>query len=190
MRVRMAILTARRQVDLREIVLRAKPIEMLVISPKGTVPVLQLHDGKVLEQSLDIMHWALPHTSLSTWQEGRIACNDTQFKAALDRYKYAERHPEFPASHYFEQGLSFLQSLDGCLVGQSALQGGELGFCDWAILPFVRQFAGVDPQSFRDHAPVAVQRWLGEWIQSPAFAVIMHKYPAWQSGDVRVHAWP
>ena len=179
MRARLAIMAARKPVELREVVLRNKPQEMLDISPKGTVPVLQLADGSVIEQSLDIMFWALGDT-LSEPQRGLIEENDTSFKAALDRYKYADRYPEFEQTHYREQGMQFLALLEQRL--DPYLNGAQMGFTDWAIAPFVRQFAGVDRDWF---AGIPLQRtrdWLAEFTDSELFAAVMQKYDPWVSG--------
>ncbi len=155
---------------------------MLAISPKGTVPVLHLPDGRVLDESLDIMRWALALSDPEHWlpsstafADARIAENDTSFKQALDRYKYAPRFPEHPAEYYRDQACEFIEKLENKL-GQSAhLQGGARGFTDAAIFPFVRQFAGVESNWFAQSRYREVNRWLSAWLDSPLFARVMQK---------------
>lgn len=177
MRARLAIAANGRQVKLREVVLRDKPAEMLAISPKGTVPVLQLEDGTVIEQSLEIMQWAYGSPLTSPLVER----NDGEFKGALDRYKYFERHPEHPQSHSRAQGEVFLASLEESL--HPNLSGDEMGFTDFAIVPFVRQFAGVDEEWFAAAPYPKVRNWLRRFVASELYATVMLKYPQWKQGD-------
>jgi glutathione S-transferase len=188
MRARMALWCAEIAVDLREISLRDKPPEMLAISPKGTVPVLHCFDGQVIEQSLDIMHWALQQHDPQGWlrweegseafarQESLILCNDTTFKYWLDRYKYAERYPEFDLAYYRQQALSCqLEGLEQRL-SQSAFLGGEMAdLSDVALFPFVRQFAAVDANWFEASPYPATRQWLRGWVESELFKKIMAK---------------
>ena len=188
MRARMALWCAEIAVDLREISLRDKPPEMLAISPKGTVPVLHCADGQVIEQSLDIMRWALQQHDPQGWlrweegseafaqQESLILCNDTTFKYWLDRYKYAERYPEFDLAYYRQQALSCqLEGLEQRL-SQSAFLGGEMAdLSDVALFPFVRQFAAVDANWFEASPYPATRQWLRGWVESELFKKIMAK---------------
>ncbi|WP_373332460.1 glutathione S-transferase [Thiopseudomonas alkaliphila] len=191
MRARLGILFAGLQVELREIVLRNKPAQMLAISPKGTVPVLQLPDGQVIDESLDIMRWALqlqdPQQLLdeSTLTQGYalIEQNDQQFKHWLDRYKYADRYPEMTQLEYRLQGEVFLQQLEQLLLNQSFLLGDKISLADIGIMPFIRQFAHVDRQIFAELPYPNLQRWLNAWLQHPLFLQVMHKYQPWQEGD-------
>lgn len=188
MRARMALWCAEIAVELREISLRDKPPEMLAISPKGTVPVLHCVDGQVIEQSLDIMRWALQQYDPQGWlrweedseafarQESLILCNDTTFKYWLDRYKYAERYPEFDQAYYRQQALSCqLEGLEQRL-SQSAFLGGEMAdLSDVALFPFVRQFAAVDAGWFEASPYPATRQWLRGWVESDLFKKIMAK---------------
>ncbi|MDM1706837.1 glutathione S-transferase [Thiopseudomonas alkaliphila] len=191
MRARLGILFAGSQVELREIVLRNKPAQMLAISPKGTVPVLQLSDGQVIDESLDIMRWALqqqdPQQLLdeSTLTQGYalIEQNDRQFKHWLDRYKYADRYPEMTQLEYRLQGEVFLQQLEQLLLNQRFLLGDKISLADIGIMPFIRQFAHVDRQIFAELPYPNLQRWLNAWLQHPLFLQVMHKYQPWQEGD-------
>jgi len=172
--------------ELREIKLGAKPAAMLEASPKGTVPVLVLPGGAVIDQSIDIMRWALTQNDPEGWlvrdDPALIAANDGAFKHHLDRYKYPERHGEDPLSHR-EEGLSFLRELDGRLARAGQLSGSARGLADAAIVPFVRQFAAVDREWF-DALPLPhLQAWLGGHLGSELFAAIMVRPPVWAPGS-------
>jgi glutathione S-transferase len=191
MRARMAVMQSGMICELREVVLRNKPDAMIDLSPKGTVPVLQLPDGRVLEESLDVMRWALdlndPDGWLETYEESAelILRLDGEFKDALDRYKYFVNHPEHPQSHYREQGAQFLTLLEDRLAenGGTGLFGPRMTFADFAAIPFVRQFAFVD-KSWFDQAPYPLLHgWLNRVLESDLFLSVMPKYPAWKPGD-------
>ncbi|WP_080997012.1 glutathione S-transferase [Thiopseudomonas alkaliphila] len=194
MRARLGILFAGLQVELREIVLRNKPAQMLAISPKGTVPVLQLPDGQVIDESLDIMRWALqqqdPQQLLdeSTLTQGYalIEQNDRQFKQWLDRYKYADRYPEMTQLEYRLQGEDFLQQLEQLLLNQSFLLGDKISLADIGIMPFIRQFAHVDRQVFAELPYPNLQRWLSYWLAQPLFLQAMAKHKPWCVGDEHI----
>ncbi|MBT0960441.1 glutathione S-transferase [Denitromonas iodatirespirans] len=191
-RARLALGQAGVAVELREVVLRDKPAAMLAISPKGTVPVLQLPDGRVIDESLDIMRWALGRHDPENWltigdadtQAALIARNDIGFKPLLDRYKYAERFPEKPAAAWRDEAVAVhLADLDGRLAHAPYLFGATPALADAALFPFVRQFAGVDPAWF-DMAPLpALRRWLAGWLGSDLFAAVMKKQPPWRAAD-------
>lgn len=197
MRARLALCYAGRAVELREIVLRAKPSEMLAISPKGTVPVLQSPDGQVIEQSLEIMQWALQQHDPLGWLPtdpdqhtnmlALIAHNDGTFKTALDRYKYPNRYPEQDAMFYRSQGEQFLAQLEDRLTQQVYLCSDQISLADVAIFPFIRQFAQVDRAWFDQANYPRLQAWLAEWLDSRLFAQVMQKFAIWQSGTVGVH---
>ncbi len=182
MRARMAVLISGADYANREVVLRAKPPAMLAASPKGTVPVLVLPDGTVIDQSLDIMHWALaqhdPEAWLSRVDNGLITLFDGSFKHHLDRYKYPNRHDGDPLPHR-AAGLALLEQLADGLVGQDYLAGDQRGFTDMALFPFVRQFAATDAQWFADAAPHTVQDWLARLVGSDLFERAMVKWPQW-----------
>lgn len=189
MRARLAIAVSGVSVEYREITLRNKPQTMLTISPKGTVPVLQLVDGRVIEQSLDIMLWALSLNDPQQWLLGEqslpdtgralIDTNDGPFKFWLDRYKYADRHPEQPAEHYRQQAEEFLQSLERLLGAQEYLFGNRLSIVDMAIFPFIRQFAAVDKTWFAASEYARLQKWLDELLISDLFTDVMIKRDCW-----------
>ncbi|MDB6062161.1 MAG: glutathione S-transferase [Verrucomicrobiaceae bacterium] len=188
MRARLAITVSGVAVEWREIVLRNKPKAMLAISPKGTVPVLQLPDGLVIDESLDIMQWALgcndPQRWLPAEKESMAALeliheNDGPFKAQLDRYKYADRHPEHSTEYYRENGEIFLQKLDVLLQTQKYLMGEKVTIVDMAIFPFIRQFAAVDKLWFNASKYIHVIAWLDKLLVSDLFALVMQKRERW-----------
>lgn len=198
MRARLAIVLAELKVELREIVLKNKPAQMLAISPKGTVPVLELveTDGssrRVIEESRDILRWALeqhdPQALLDVEPasaQALIEQNDNEFKHWLDRYKYSDRYPELSQLEYRERGEVFLQLLETLLAKHRYLLGDTISSADIGIMPFVRQFAHVDQEVFYRLPYPHLQQWLRDWLQHPAFQQVMVKLPAWQEGDQAV----
>jgi len=174
MRARLAIVSAGLEVELREIELRNKPWAMLAVSPKGTVPVLVLSNGRVIEQSLEIMHWALAQSDPSGWlldpapqDTGRlIQWNDGEFKSYLDRYKYTDRYPARSQIDYRCQGELFLAELESRLNHTRFLGGDAFGLADAAIAPFIRQFAAVDSVWFSNSPYPALRRWLDKLLVS------------------------
>lgn len=198
MRARLGILFAELQVELREIVLKNKPAPMLEISPKGTVPVLELinPDGsqqQVIEESREILEWALeqhdPQGLLNTdlaSVKALIDQNDNEFKHWLDRYKYADRYPEFTQQDYRQKGEVFLQSLETLLTKNKYLLGDTISLADIGIMPFVRQFAHVDRGVFYSLPYPYLQAWLKDWLDHPKFQQVMVKFQPWQAGDEQV----
>lgn len=192
MRARMALLRAGIEFDAHEIVLRDKPAEMLARSPKGTVPVLVLPDGEVLEQSLDIMQWAFSaHDPSGEWTRAQqpenlalLSACDGPFKHHLDRTKYPERfYGADPASHRAQAVEVLLRPLDAHLQQSAQLGGDRPCATDLAIFPFVRQFAAVDPAWFEERLPLpALKAWLAGWLSHPLFTAAMAKLPI---GEVR-----
>lgn len=187
MRARMALKYAGIAVETREIALKDKPKSMLQVSPKGTVPVLVLADGAVLEESLDIMRWALQQRDNDGWLDADsqltarlIAENDGSFKQALDKYKYAIRFPEQPAESYRSQGELFLQKLEALLNQHRYLLEDRISQADIAIFPFIRQFATVDAAWFEKAPYPKLKGWLNEMVESVLFVSIMEKQPTYQ----------
>jgi glutathione S-transferase len=180
MRAQLAIAAAGMRITQIEVSSRDKPAAMRALSPKGTVPVLHLPDGTVVDESLDVMRWALAISDPQGWLHADeittlVAENDGAFKLALDRYKYAPRLPEHPASHYRDEAAHFLQKLEVRLAVWRYLQGDTPHLTDAAIFPFVRQFAGVDPAWFAVSPYRALERWLNDWLASALFAEVMKK---------------
>lgn len=183
----MAIAVSGVKVQLREVVLRDKPPELIEASAKATVPVLILPDGEVIDESLDIMHWVLRQNDPENWlaanDTGLIEQNDGPFKASLDRYKYPHRYGLEDGTEHREAGLAILSQLDAGLREHSFLSGKARGLIDIAIFPFIRQFAATD-QIWFDAQPLPnLHRWLERHLTSDLFASIMHRYTRWQAGD-------
>ncbi|WP_332726809.1 glutathione S-transferase [Pseudomonas sp. ESBL9] len=184
MRARMALRYSAVPVSIIEVSLKAKPADMLAASPKGTVPVLVCADGRVIEQSLEIMHWALSQNDPDIWLpadrpliEALIEENDTRFKGLLDRYKYAVRYPEYPMEHYRAQGAVVLQRLECLLEHTPYLTGTTLTLADVALAPFIRQFAHVDRAWFAQAPYPKLQAWLERFLASGLFTAVMAKQP-------------
>jgi len=189
---------------------------MLKVSSKGTVPVLVIDNDdapadltiersgkqnhRVLEESIDIMRWAIDENpsrdtqNANAWQatdtmstgdiDALIDRCDFEFKNQLDRYKYSDRHPEHPQHYYLEQVMPFLKQLERILAGSPYLSGSQFRFPDAAILPFIRQFSMVEPKTFNNLALPNVQRWLAQGLQSELFVSVMTKYSIWQAHSV------
>lgn len=193
MRARLALAVSGTVCALREVKLSAKPPEMLAVSPKGTVPVLVLPDGTVIDQSLDVMRWALTQSDPEGWltrdDPALIERTDGAFKHDLDRYKYPERHGS-DASVHRERGLAFLRELDARLAVQGQLCGAERGLADMAVMPFVRQFASVDAAWFAGLDLPHVQRWLAGHLESALFGAVMEKFTPWREGEAGVRFAP
>ncbi len=177
MRARLALRYAGCEVEIREVAMKNKPAELLALSPKGTVPVLDTGAG-VLEESLDIMRWALAQNDPQDWRlqadpaaaqqaETLIARNDSTFKAQVNLYKYAERYPEHTREHYRQQAEAWLAELEGLLAGRPYLLATHPSIADAALLPLMRQFAGVEPQWFAEAAIRGCGAgWRGGWLRS------------------------
>ncbi|MGC6511163.1 MAG: glutathione S-transferase [Parvibaculales bacterium] len=197
MRARMALASSGIECELREIILRNKPAHMLVLSPKGTVPVLWLTNGRVLDESLEVMQWALGQNdpeALTAYAAGEhesaaelIELNDGPFKHNLDRYKYASRYENADALEHRTACSAFVERLNGVLDGRPWLFGDKPKLVDLALLPFLRQFRIADPDWFDDQTQWPhVQAWVQAFLQSNRLAKVMRKYPIWQDGDVPV----
>ena len=191
-RARLAIAASGQIVQLREIRLRDKPAAFLATSAKGTVPVLDLRDGTVIDESRDIMMWALDANDPNGWldisqkQPDKVKTFldnvDGPFKHDLDRYKYASRYEVSAAWQHRENGAQFLAKLNRSLGSTGALSGSGLGFMDFAILPFIRQFRIADSKWFDSQPWPYLHRWLQDFLGSAAFLQVMVKYPLWQEG--------
>ena len=186
MRARMALHYAGIEVEHREITLRNKPRSMLLASPKGTVPVLCV-DGAVLDQSMDIMRWALQHSDREAWglvdsntANVWIEKNDGPFKKLLDQYKYPNRYPELNQAEVLVGAMDLmLLPMEMVLQSHSYLMGEGLTYVDVAIFPFIRQFSMVNPQEFERLQIPFVKRWLDLLIESVLFRAVMQKHPTY-----------
>ena len=186
MRARLALAISGASCELREVKLAAKPAAMLAASPKGTVPVLVLPDGPVIDESLDVMRWALARHDPEDWlardDPALIAANDGPFKHDLDRFKYPGRYGTDPLVHRCS-GAEFLKNLEGRLSASSFLCGPARGISDAAIMPFVRQFAATDPAWFDSQPLPHLKNWLASYLKSDLFKAIMIRVPPWSEGD-------
>jgi glutathione S-transferase len=184
MRARLALLVSGTTFELREVKLSAKPPAMIAASPKGTVPVLVLPDGNVIDESLDIMRWALGRHDPEHWLEGDdrdlLQSNDGAFKHHLDRYKYPHRHGSDAHAHR-AAGLALLLPLEDRLQRQPWLCGPNRSLTDAALMPFIRQFAATDRDWFDAQPLPAVQRWLATQLASPLFEEAMVRQDPWQA---------
>jgi glutathione S-transferase len=191
MRARMALQVSGVAYEHREVALKTKPAEMLAASPKGTVPVLCLPSGEVLEQSLDIMLWALQQNDAQAWlpntpeawasvHEG-VALNDGEFKAHLDRYKYPQRFGLVDGLPSRAKGAELLMGWQARLQAQAYLSGDRWGLLDACVAPFVRQFARTDRAWFDAQPWPELAQWLLTFENSEAFLNVMHKHPLWVS---------
>lgn len=189
MRARMALLQAGRDFEAVEVRLRDKPADLLALSPKATVPVLQLPDGRVIDESWDIMQWALATPDAQGgWTRAQspenldlLKRNDGDFKHHLDRWKYPQRYPSEPLTpeEHRDKAVDVLLSpLEARLHSAAFLGGAAPCATDWAVLPFVRQFAAVTPAWFDALDLPLVRSWLNGWLADPLFAACMHKVPA------------
>jgi glutathione S-transferase len=198
MRARLAIAYSQVEVEIREVILKDKPTSLLAYSPKGTVPVLVTYKKQIIDESRDIMLWALQQQDSNDWLcafqptlQKQIASlideNDNEFKVILDKYKYADRYPECSEIEYRIQAESFLNQLELLLSLHKNLVSDNVSLADMAIFPFIRQFAHVDRLWF-DHAPYPKLRaWLDEHLKSDLFNAVMLKYPQWAAGTEAIY---
>lgn len=191
MRARLAVSVSGVPVEVREIVLRDKAPAFLAVSPSATVPCLATEDA-VIDESLDVMIWALQQNDPTGWLDmpdagfDLIAEADGPFKQALDRTKYHTRYPEHDREDSRAAAMSFLNTLAPMLV-EGHLFGPYASLADMAILPFVRQFALIDKARFDTDADPLLCRWLDDFLHSDLFATIMPKLPKWVEGDAPTH---
>ncbi|MDA7826025.1 glutathione S-transferase [Porticoccaceae bacterium] len=192
-RARMTIAYASITLELREVALANKPQAMLAISPKGTVPVLQLRD-RVIDESLEVMRWALNQSDPENWlgfdnqreHSTLIEQNDNEFKDWLDKYKYWDRFPQQSQQDYRVKAENFLLKLEQRLQQNAYLFGDNMCMADIAIFPFIRQFAYVDKPWFDNADYPSVQRWLTQFLQSKLFQQVMLKQAVWQQSGNQV----
>lgn len=191
-RARMALVISGIHCELREVKLQNKPEQMIAVSRKGTVPVLVLEDQQVIDESLDVMRWALSQSDPDNWlsgdtTEGRnfIQRNDDDFKPRLDQYKYHVRFPEHPQEYYRIEAEKFLQDLNLQLndtVGEGLL-GEGISITDVAIFPFIRQFSRVDSDWFNRSPYPDLKKWLSDIENGELFRSVMKKYSVWKGSE-------
>ena len=190
MRARMVLLHSKIQCEIREIKLSNKPKEMLAISPKGTVPVLILENGDILDESLDVMLWAIEQGNLrNLFNSGKkeildlIKINDGEFKDAIDRYKYSSLYPEKPMIEYRKMCELFLEKIESYLEKNKFIFGKNISLADLAIFPFIRQFCRVDIDWFNSSLFKKIKEWTLFFEGSENFIDIMRKIKPWTTGD-------
>ncbi len=193
MRARLALYVSAQTCIHREVVLRDKPEEMIKISPKATVPVLEISPGNILEQSLEIMLWALERNDPLNWLIPEVGTRDemialveqceSEFKPHLDRYKYSNRYENTDPVTHRTGAEKFLQVLERRLIETACLFGTSPALADFAIAPFVRQFANTDRDWFDQLPCPSVQKWLSDFLESNVFLAVMGKYEPWKPGD-------
>ena len=192
-RARMALVYSGIPAELREVKLSDLPDSMLRLSPKATVPVMAFPDGQVIDESLDVMLWSLSQSDPGHWldidkaSQKLIRRNDEEFKPLLDCYKYADRHPELSQLEHRARTEVFLSELNQLLSHRPYLSDSQCRFTDVAIIPFIRQFAGVDATWFERCEYASVRTWLHTMLGSDLFQRVMQKNPFWQPGDETIY---
>ena len=198
MRARIALHYSGINCELREVALRDKPDTLLAASPKGTVPVLLLSDGSVIDESMDLIHYAVaendPENISDVSAEAKfeidnaILKNDKEFAVLLRKYKYFEKYPEETQEAYKQQiESSFLEKYEQ-MLGKNKFLFGKKSIADFAILPFIRQFAFVDEEWFLASKYKNIIAWLNEFIESDIFEeIILAKHDPWKEGDKPIY---
>ena len=193
MRARMALYVSGQECEHREVLLRNKPAEMFALSPKATVPVLEVTKGQVIDESLDIMLWALERNDPLGWldpEEGSkqdmldlIVRIEDEFKPHLDRYKYSSQYENADPDFHRAEAEKMIIELNERLSQSDYLFGAKSSLADFAIAPFIRQFANTDRDWFDQLPYAALHKWLAGILVSEVFVTIMRKYPPWQASD-------
>lgn len=197
MRAHMALKYAGIKAELREVDLNDYPPQAQAISPKATVPVLLLPDGNIIDESWDIVKWALEQSDPDNWcgENGKymldaeilIETNDFSFKEDLDHYKYADRYPEHTAEHYRQACEEFIEELEEMLADNSYLLAEQLSLADIGVFPFVRQFSLVDEEWFASAPYPRVRQWLNLLIKTRLFQQVFQKHETWREGTPVVY---
>ena len=188
----MAIYISGQKCVLREVLLRDKPPSMLEYSPKGTVPVLILQDGNVIDESLDVIDWALNLNDPDDWQRSKdtkktkelIKINDGEFKYHLDRYKYSKRYDNEDPEFHRKKCLKFIESLNNELNNSKYIFDNNISYVDIVLLPFIRQFRIADMEWFDSLPYDNIKDWLSKFLDSFLLNIIMKKYDLWKEGDL------
>ena len=194
MRARMALCLSKTIVELREVSLRNKPQSMLEISPKGTVPVLLLDDGSVIDESIEIIEWCINNKkdmfkdTLNKDQvlftEDAIKLFDEKFKFHLDRYKYASRYENVDATSHKDACLDILKTLDKYIYNTKWFFSNNINKIDISVLPFIRQFRIADPEWFDANQDIPnIQIWLKNFLQSKLLNIVMVNFEVWEPNN-------
>ena len=191
MRARMAIHISSQKCEIREVLLRDKPPSMLEYSSKGTVPVLVLQSGEVIDESLDVIDWALNMNDPDNWQRSKnnektkelIKINDGEFKYHLDRYKYSKRYDNEDPEFHRKKCLKFIESINNELNNSEYIFDDNISYADIVLLPFIRQFRIADMEWFDSLPYDNLKKWLSSFLDSSLLHSIMKKYDLWKEGD-------
>ena len=191
MRARMAINISNQKCEIREVLLRDKPTSMLEYSSKGTVPVLVLQSGEVIDESLDVIDWALNLNDPENWQRSKdnektkelIKINDGEFKHHLDRYKYSKRYDNEDPEFHRKKCLSFIEKVNSELQNSKYIFDDAISYIDISLLPFIRQFRIADNEWFDELPYENVKSWLSNFLNSELLESIMSKHDLWKEGD-------
>ena len=191
MRARMAIHISSQKCEIREVLLRDKPPSMLEYSSKGTVPVLVLQSGEVIDESIDVIEWALNLNDPDNWQRSKdnektkelIKINDGEFKHHLDRYKYSKRYDNEDPEFHRKKCLSFIEKVNSELQNSKYIFDDAISHIDISLLPFIRQFRIADNEWFDELPYENVKSWLSNFLNSELLKSIMYKYDLWKEGD-------
>ena len=192
MRARMALRVSQLDYEHREVLLREKPEHMVEVSPKGTVPVFIQSNGVVIDESLDLLLFALTQNDPNGWLDcdqaeakELIDANDGPFKHHLDRYKYASRYNDVARGDvdlsHRAAAEAHLNVLESRLEKHPYLLGLKQSYADIAIFPFIRQFANTDLDWWENTPYPKLREWLNHHITSDLFKTIMTKFPQWTS---------
>ena len=191
MRARIAIHISQQKCEIREVLLKDKPPSMMEYSAKGTVPVLVLQSGKVIDESLDVIDWALNLNDPYNWKRSKdlgktkelIKINDGDFKFHLDRYKYSKRYENEDPNFHREKCLTFIKMINEELKDSKYIYDNEISYIDISLLPFIRQFRIADNDWFDELPYENVKSWLSNFIDSKLLKSVMPKYNLWKKGD-------
>tara|TARA_A200000113_G_scaffold176660_1_gene162006 strand:- start:1423 stop:2034 length:612 start_codon:yes stop_codon:yes gene_type:complete len=197
MRARMALYLSKTVVELREVSLRNKPQSMLEISPKGTVPVLILDDGNVIDESIEIIEWCIKkkkniftetlNSDQELFTEDAIKLFDEKFKFHLDRYKYATRYEDVDEILHRESCVEILKTMENKISNKIFFYTDHLNKIDICILPFIRQFRIANPEWFDNHIEFPkVQKWLDNFLKSSILEEIMVSHEVWKKNNTAI----
>jgi glutathione S-transferase len=197
MRAHMALKYAGLKIILRDVKLSDLPAEVLAVSPHATVPSLAISENEYMDESWDIVKWAVQQNDPGNWlgenneylneAEMLVEINDFSFKDDLDHYKYADRYPEHPMEYYRENGEEFLEELTELLQQNTFLSADHIAITDIAVFPFIRQFAMVDKEWFDKSPYPELQRWLLAMLSSEWFIEAFKKHETWETGSKDIY---